>query len=138
MPFGASLANSSLATLPFDARERRLVGDDVRQIENLELLDAERTEFRQRGRQHLHGAELQRLKLFLVLVERRIGKHLDLDLSAGIFLRQLLEFQRALPFRSIRRHHMTELDDDRLLGIGLTAESHRHRDQTQQNGFAHQ
>jgi hypothetical protein len=44
------------------------VVEDVGEIEGLEFLDAERAELGQRRRQHLHGTELQRLHLFLVLV----------------------------------------------------------------------
>jgi hypothetical protein len=62
-----------------------VVVEDEGQVEDLELLRAQRPEFRQRGCQHLHGAELQRFHLFLVLVERRVGIDLDLDLALGQF-----------------------------------------------------
>ena len=57
----------------------------------------------------------KRLELFLVLVERRVGVDLNLDLAVGVFLGEFLELLGALALRRIRRHHVTELDHDRRL-----------------------
>ena len=91
----------------------RFILEQPRQVERLELLDAERCEFRGRGRQHLHRAELQRLDLFLVLVERRVRIDFDLDLAVGVFLGELLELQRALALRRVVGDDVAEFDDDR-------------------------
>jgi hypothetical protein len=101
-----------------DFAKRRLVREDVGQVEHLELADAERAELGERGRQHLHRAELQRLQLLIVLVELRVRIDFDDDLAAGVFLGEFLELQRALALRRVRRHHVAELDDDRRLREG--------------------
>ena len=88
------------------------------QIERLELLDAERREFRGRGRQHLHRAELQRLDLFLVLVKRGVRVNFDSHLAVGVFLGKFLEFQCAFSLRRVVGDDMAEFDDDRALGEG--------------------
>jgi hypothetical protein len=62
-----------------------VVVEDVGQVEEFEFLDAQRTELGQRRGEHLHGAELQCFHFFLVLVQRRVGVHLDLDLALGQF-----------------------------------------------------
>ena len=102
----------------------RLILEQPRQIERLELLGAERGEFRGRGREHLHRAELQRLDLFLVLVERGVRVDFDLDLAVGVLLGELLELQRALALRRVVGDDVAELDDDRVVGQG-GARSHR-------------
>ena len=84
-----------------DAVERGLVGEDVRQVEDLELLDAERSELRERRREHLHRAQLQRLELLLVLVQRRVRVDLDLHLALGAVVDQLLELLGHLALRRI-------------------------------------
>ena len=92
MPLDSSSLSSLAPSGPsVTLRKRREVGQDVGQIEHLELLDADRAELGVRRRQHLHRAELQRLQLFLVLVERRVRIDFDLDLAVGVLLRQLLE-----------------------------------------------
>ncbi len=68
-----------------------VVVEDEGQVEDLEFLDAERAELGQRRGQRLHGAELQRLHFFLVLVQRRVGIDLDLDLALGQLFRLLGE-----------------------------------------------
>ena len=70
----------------------------IRQIEHLEFLDADRAELGVRRRQHLHRAELQRLELFLVLVELRVRIDFDLHLAVGVLLGQFLELFGAMPF----------------------------------------
>jgi hypothetical protein len=92
-----------------------VVVEDVGQVEGLELLDAQRAELGQRRGQHLHGAELQRLHLFLVLVQRAVGVDLDLDLALGQLLGLLGEELRRLALGRIGGHHVAELDDDRGL-----------------------
>ena len=92
-----------------------VVVEDVRQVEEFELLDAERTELGQRGGEHLHGAELQRFHLFLVLVQRRVGVDLDFDLALGQFRGALGKELGSLTLGRVERHDMAELDDDRLL-----------------------
>ena len=96
----------------------RFILEQPRQIERLEFLGAERREFGGRGRQHLHRAELQRLNLFLVLVERRVGIDLNLHLAVGVFLGELLELERTFSLRRVIGHDVTEFDDDRALGRG--------------------
>jgi hypothetical protein len=100
MPFGSSLASRPLPTGPLVMRPSAALSgrNDERQIEHLEFARAERAEFGERGREHLHRAKLQRLELFLVLVELRVRIDLDLHLAAGVFLGQFLEFLGALPF----------------------------------------
>eukprot|EP00906_Rhabdomonas_costata_P034809 RCo048960 len=95
-----------------------VVAEDEGQVEDFEFLHAERAELGQRRGEHLHGAQLQGLHFFLVLVQGRVGIHLDLDLATGQFRRLLGEHFRCLALRRIGSHHVAELDHDRLLGIG--------------------
>ena len=127
MPLGCSRPSSFLPSAPsVTFAQRRLVRQDVRQVEHLELLDAERAELGERRRQHLHRAELQRLELLVVLVELRVRIDLNLDLAVGVLLGQLLELQRALALRRVGRHHVAELDDDRALRERRRGERQRH------------
>jgi hypothetical protein len=115
MPLDSSLAR---AHRPVGHRAEGLgVLEQKGQIEDLEVLHPQRPELGQRGRQHLHAAELQSLQLFLVLVELAVGVELDLDLAARLGLGQLLEAQRALALGRVGRHHVAELDDDGRLGL---------------------
>ena len=118
-----------------DLAQRRLVRKDERQIEHLELLDADRSEFRVGWRQHLHRAELQRFELFLVLVELRVRIDFDLHLAVGVFLGQLLEFLCGQALRRVGRHHVAELDDDRSLRERRPAQCERSNG-AQHNGKA--
>jgi hypothetical protein len=94
-----------------------VVVEDEGQVEDLELLGAQRAELGQRRRQHLHRAELQRLHLFLVLVERAVGVDLDLDLAAGQLGGALgEELGKGLALGRVVGDNMAELDDQRLLG----------------------
>ncbi|MCG3168265.1 MAG: hypothetical protein POELPBGB_04069 [Bacteroidia bacterium] len=107
---------------------------DVGKVENLELLHAERSELRQRGGQHLHGAELQGLHLFLVLVQGAVGIHLDLHLALGQFLRTLGKEIRRLPLRGFLGNDVAELDHNRLLrrnSRGKCQDGHAHQKITQ-------
>ena len=108
------------------------------QIERLELLDAERGEFRGRRRQHLHRAELQRLDLFLVLVERGVRVDLDLDLAVGVLLRKFLELERALALRGVVGDDVAELDDDGIVGQCGDRRQHEDGGDTAQNQFPHE
>ena len=94
-----------------------LVIEDVGQVEHFERAHAERPELGHRRREHLDAAELQHLHLFTILVQRAIGVHVNLDPALGARFGEFLEFQRALAFGCVLRHHVAELDDDRLLGI---------------------
>src|SRR6185312_12013847 len=78
-------------------------------VEHLELADAERSEFGVGRRQHLHAAELERLELFLVLVQRRVRVDLDLDLAAGVLLGEFLELLRRLALRRLGGDDVAEL-----------------------------
>src|SRR6266702_4498358 len=86
--------------------------EDEREVEELELLHAQRGELGERGREHLDRAELQRLQLLLVLVELAVRIDLDPDPALGGLLRELLEAERGLALRRLGRHHVTELDHD--------------------------
>ena len=94
-----------------------VVVEDVRQVEHLELARAERPELRERGREHLHRAELQRLHLLAVLEQRAVGEHLDLDAALGALLGDLLEVLGGLALGRVDRDDVAELDDDRLLRV---------------------
>ncbi len=96
----------------------RVVAHEKRQIEDVEFLDPERAELGDRRRQNLHRAELQRLQLLLVLVERGVGIDLHLYLSIGVLLGEVLEHHRGLALGGVWRDHVAKLDDDRLLGHG--------------------
>ena len=89
--------------------------EQVGQVEGLELLDADRTELGQRGREQLHGAELHGLELLLVLVQRRVGVDLDLDLALGEFAGALGEELGGLALGRVVGDDMAELEDDRAL-----------------------
>jgi hypothetical protein len=95
-----------------------VVVEDEGQVEDLELLHAQRAELGQRGRQHLHRAQLQGLHLFLVLVELAVGIDLDLDLALGQLGRALGEELGRLALGRVGGHHVAELDDDGRLGLG--------------------
>ncbi len=113
MPLSSSLAKSCLADVALGyALERRLVGEQERQVEGFEFLRAERSELRQRRGEHLHGPQLQGLHLFLVLVELAGRIDLNGDLAVGVFLRKFLELVCALALRRRRRDDVAELDDD--------------------------
>lgn len=88
----------------------------VRQIEEFEFPDAERSELGQRGSKHLDGAELQRLHLFFVLVERRVAVHLNPAL--GQFICLLGKKLRGYTLGCVERHDVTELGHDWLLSNG--------------------
>jgi hypothetical protein len=117
MPLGTSFWNSHWPTGPLLIRVFVVVREQERQIERLELLGAQRREFRGRGREHLHRAELQCLDLFLVLVELGVRIDLHFDLVAGVLLGKLLEFLGALALRGVGRGDVAELDDDGLLRL---------------------
>ena len=84
-------------------RSASLVGKNEGQIEDFEVPHAERPELGERGRQHLHGAELQGFELFLVLVELRVGIDLNPDLAGRVFLGKFLELVGGLALGRIRR-----------------------------------
>ena len=110
------LLQQALADRPFGHRvQRRLGRENVWQVEHFEFLDAERRELRQRRRQHLHGAELERLHLFLVLVQLAVRVQFDLDAAVGVLFGQLLEALGGLALRRVGGDHVAELDDDRRL-----------------------
>ncbi len=114
---GIQLVQHHAANWPLcDLVEFIIVVKDVRQVEQLEFLDTQGAELGQRRCQHLHGANLQRFHLFLVLVERAVGIDLDLDLALGQLFSFLLEVFRRMAFGCVIGHHVAELDDDRLLG----------------------
>ena len=108
-----------------------VVVEHVRQVEHLEFPHAERAELRQRRRQHLHRAELERFHLLAILEQLAVRIDLYLDASVGSLLCQLLESLCALAFRRVDRHDMTELDDDRLLRH-RGSRQHGQEDQSQQ------
>ena len=104
---------------PFGHRvQRRLGREDIRQVEGLEFLHAQRAELGQRRRQHLHRAQLQRFELFLVLVQLAVRIHFDFHASARELLGQHAEAFGGLALRGVGRHHVAELDDDGRLGPG--------------------
>ena len=91
-----------------------IVVENEGQIEDFEILDAQRAELGQRGCEHLDGAELQGLHFFLVFVELAVGVNLYLDLTLRQFLGALLEKFSGQPFGSINSNNMAELDRNRL------------------------
>ena len=118
MPLASSLPSSCLPTGPLrHLVQLRRVVEDERQVEHLELLDAERAELGERRREHLHCAELQRLHLFLVLVQGRIGVDLDLDLALGELGGALGEELGGLALGGVVGDDVAELDDDRRLRL---------------------
>ena len=71
---GIEQREQALAERAFsDFAQSGFIRENIRQIEHLESLTPDRAELRVRRRQHLHRAELQRLELFLVLVEHELG-----------------------------------------------------------------
>ena len=62
--------------------------------------------------EELYGAELQRFHLFLVLVERAVRVHLDLDRAVGVLLGERLELLRSHALGRVLRDDMAELDHD--------------------------
>ena len=119
MPLLSSFLNSAVPTGPVgDLVQLVVVVEDVRQVEHLELAHAERAELRERRREHLHRAELQRLHLLAVLEERAVRIDLDLDAALGALLGELLEVLGALALRRVDGDDVAELDDDRLLRRG--------------------
>jgi hypothetical protein len=91
-----------------DFTQRCLARKNIGQIEHLEFLDAHRAELGIRRSQHLHRAELQRLELFLVLVERRVMVDVDFDLTVGVFLAEFLELLRSLALGRVGRDNVAE------------------------------
>jgi hypothetical protein len=90
--------------------------EQVGQVEGLEIAQPHRAELAQRRREHLHRAELQRLELLLVLVERAGRVDLDLHAALGVLLGVLLEVLEGLVLRRVRRVHVADLDHDRRHG----------------------
>ena len=130
MPFGSSSLSSALPIGPsVTLRSAALSGSMYGRSNTSNSLTPIGPNLAVRRRQHLHRAELQRLELFLVLVERRVRIDLDLDLAVGVFLGQFLELLGALALRRVRRHDVAELDD------GLRLRERRHR-QCQREGSA--
>ena len=85
MPLRSQLAQQLLADRALGDLAQSVVAlEKVGQIEDLELLDAQRAELRDARGQHLHGAELQGLELLLVLVELGVGIELNLDLALRV------------------------------------------------------
>jgi hypothetical protein len=101
--------------------------EHVRQVEHLELAHAERAEFRERGRQHLHRPQLQRLHLLAVLEERAVRVDLDFHAALRALLGELLELLGALALRRVDRDDVTELDDDRPLRRSDADDRHHRR-----------
>jgi hypothetical protein len=91
---------------------------DVGQVEHFEVLDAQRAELGQRRREHLDSTELQRFHFFLVLVQRRVGINLDLDLATGQLASLLGKIIGRLALGRVIGDNVAELDDDGLLGKG--------------------
>ena len=127
------LAERAVGHLP----QRREVRENVREIENLEFLDADRAELGERRRQHLHRTELQRLEFFLVLVELRVRINLDLHLAVGVFRREFGEFLRSQSLRRVRRDNVAEFDDDRLLRGSRHDEAKRRDCSPQKHDLTH-
>jgi hypothetical protein len=117
MPFGSSFFSRPRPIWPFGHRIQRGLGrENIRQVEGLEFLHAERAELGQRRRQHLHRAQLQGFQLFLVLVQLAVRVDFHLDPPARQLFGQHLEAFGGLPFRRVGRDHVAELDDDGGLG----------------------
>jgi hypothetical protein len=119
MPLGSSLASSAAPIGPcVTLCSSAVVVEDVGEVEDLELLDPERAELGQRGRQHVHRAKLQGFQLFLVLVKRAVGIDLNFGFALGQLCRFLGKELRGLALGRIGSHDMAELDDDWRLGQG--------------------
>ena len=126
MPFGFELleqrrSNRSLRHLV----QVLVVVKDVRQVEDLEFAGAERSELGERGREHLHGAQLQSLHFLAILEQRTVRVHLHLDPTLGPLLGEFLEVLRSLALWRIQSHDVAELDDDRRLGANTGVPSPR-------------
>ena len=122
-------------------RPRHVAGKPLaaaeRQVEHLVLLDAERPELRNRRREQLDRAELQRFDLLAVLVQRRVRVHLDLDAALGALLGQPLlalakvvdlglQAQREAAWGEVARRLAHEIKNP-LTPIQLSAERIRRR-----------
>ncbi|MNJ69556.1 hypothetical protein D3C77_659180 [compost metagenome] len=70
----------------------------------------------------MHIAEQQGFHFLTVAVQRRVRIDLDLHLTWQTLFGQLLEQQRALPLRRAVRHHVGELDDDRIGSLDQTGD----------------
>ena len=117
---GVELLQHALADRAFGhAVQRLLAGEQIRQVEHLEFLYAQRAELGQRRRQHLDRAQLQRFELFLVLVQLAVRIDFDLDAPAGGLFGQHLEALGRLALGRVGGHHVAELDDDGGLGPGI-------------------
>src|SRR6201999_1859462 len=81
--------------------------------------------------------ELQRLDLFLVLVERGVRVNLDLDLAVGVLLGKLLELERALALRRVVGDDVAELDDDGIVGKCGGRRQHEDGGNTAENQLPH-
>ncbi len=90
-----------------------VVVKDKGQVKHFKFLHTQRTELGQRGSQHLHGAQLKRLHLFLVLVELAVRIDFHFDLALGALLGDFLEVVGGLAFRGVLGNDVAELDDDR-------------------------
>ncbi|MNP40644.1 hypothetical protein D3C76_1342970 [compost metagenome] len=101
------------------------VVEQERQVEDLHLFVVV-LELGQRRRQHLHIAQQQGFHFLAVTEQRRVGVDLDFDLvlELRVFGDQLLEHQRALAFGRTVGHHVGELDDDRVGGLGQARHGH--------------
>ena len=118
MPLASSFFSSPLPIGPLGhLMQLVVVVEDVGQVEDLELLDAERSELGQRRGQHLHRAELQRLHLLLVLVQGAVRVDLDLDPAVGALLGEFLEVLGSLALGGVGGDHVAELDDDGLFRL---------------------
>ena len=116
----------------------RLVPEQPGQVERLEFLRPEGCELCRGRRQHLHGAELQRLDLLLVLVQRGVRIDFDADFAIRVLFGELLELQRALSFWGIRGHDVAEFDVDlRLRHRRARGHRGRTRQQSQKHQFTH-
>ena len=117
IPFSLEAAQQGAPHRPLgDPPQRRLVLEEEGQVEGLELLHAELAELGERGGEHLHGAELQRLDLLVVLVAGAVGEDLDAHPAAGQLGGAPLEELGGLSLGRVDRHHVAEADDDGRLG----------------------
>ncbi|MNR34760.1 hypothetical protein D3C85_1525580 [compost metagenome] len=99
-----------------------VVVEDVRQVENLEFLGAQRPELGQRWGQHLYRAQLQRFHFFLVLVQLAVREHLHLHATLGALFGQLLEVFGGLAFWGVLCHDVAEFDHE-VGGVGEAGEA---------------
>ena len=96
-----------------DALHAAHVGKKIGQIEQLELREADAPELGQRGRQHLHRAQLQRLHFVVVTVQPPIGVHHHLDAPCRALLHQLPEPLDSQTLGCVRRDHVRKPDAQR-------------------------